>query len=342
MMPDGHQEGVEVELARGEAHPCNACLFRKTKQALPALRPSLAAGAAAPFSITSAKLVAVDAVSSKGDAAVLRRPGHARCGVSSVLRSARVFGGAARAQFQLTRRNIEDLRPLFGMPLVALVSVGVLVQSGRANLAAYGLVAATLMTIGQMGLFVASEIVFQERNGQTLELVVASPADIGLVLGARVTVLTAFGLVGMLESWLLVRVVFGLSLRVHHPGLLLTTLVLTSLAAAGTAMLTAALFSFGKQVRTLQNAVNGPFYLLGGVLVPTTFLPGWLQSLSPGVYFYWAANLLRAAFRPESPPAPGRGLAMIALLAIVAAALGALILRRMIHHLRREGTLGLT
>jgi ABC-2 type transport system permease protein len=265
---------------------------------------------------------------------------------SSVLaalgRSSRALRGAARAQYQLTRGNIEDLRPLIGMPLGALVSVGVLVQSGRSDLAAYGLVAAALMTIGQMGLFVASEIVFQERNGQTLELLVASPADLGVVLGGRVTVLTALGLVGMIESWLLVRLVFGLSLVIYHPWLLLLTLGAASLAAAGTAMLTAALFSFGRQVRTLQNAVNGPFYLLGGVLVPTAFLPSWLEAVSPAVYFYWAANLLRAAFRPEAPSAPVHGLCMIALLAAIAAGLGGLILRRMVNHLRREGTLGLT
>jgi len=254
----------------------------------------------------------------------------------------RVLRGAARAQYQLTLGNIEDLRPIIGMPLGALISVGVLVHSGRSDLASYGLVAATLMTIGQMGLFVASEIVFQERNGQTLELLVASPTDLGLVLGGRVTVLTALGLAGMVESWLLVRLVFGLSLAIYHPWLLLLTLSATSLAAAGTAMLTAALFSFGRQVRTLQNAVNGPFYLLGGVLVPTVFLPSWLQTLSPAVYFYWSANLLRAAFRPEAPSTPVYGLFMIALLAVLAAAIGALVLRRMIHHLRREGTLGLS
>jgi hypothetical protein len=56
-----------------------------------------------------------------------------RVGVASA-RGLRLLGAAARAQAQITRNNIEDLRPLFGSPLVSLVSVAILVigaQPGR-------------------------------------------------------------------------------------------------------------------------------------------------------------------------------------------------------------------
>jgi ABC-2 type transport system permease protein len=273
--------------------------------------------------------------------------GHAQSGVTRRYRHAaarlvRLFLGAARTQVQLTLHSVEDLRPLFGMPLVALVSVAILVHSNRAELAPYGLVAAVLMTVGQMGLFVASEIVFMERHEQTLELAVATPAPYGVVLLGRVLVLTLLGLAGAVESWLIVRVVFGLKLTVHHPALLALTLVASSLASAGTAMLTAALFSLGRQVRTFQNAINGPLYLLGGVLVPVTYLPAWLQPLSPFVFFYWSANLLRASFAAAAPVGAATGVAMILLLGAISAAAGGWLLRRMLDHLRREGTLGLT
>jgi hypothetical protein len=41
----------------------------------------------------------------------------------------RLVAASAKAQAQLTRGNIEDLRPLFGRPLVALVSMPILVHS---------------------------------------------------------------------------------------------------------------------------------------------------------------------------------------------------------------------
>jgi ABC-2 type transport system permease protein len=257
-------------------------------------------------------------------------------------RLVRVLAGSAQVQIRLTRHNIEDFRPLFGMPLVALVAIAVLVHSGRADLAPRGLVAASLMTIGQMALFVASEIVFMERNGQTLELVVASPAPYVAVLSARVVVLAALGMFGVAESWLIARYVFQLELTVYHPLLLVWTLLASALAAGGTAVLTAALFSLGKQVRTFQNAINGPLYLLGGVLVPATFLPVWLQPLSKFVFFYWSAGLLRACFAPEPPQGAARALLLVLTLGVVTWLVGGVVLRRMLDHLRRDGTLGLT
>jgi ABC-type multidrug transport system ATPase subunit/ABC-type nitrate/sulfonate/bicarbonate transport system substrate-binding protein len=70
----------------------------------------------------------------------------------------RVTLAAARAQLRITRQNVADLRPILTMPLVALIALGVLLQSGKPELAPYALVAAVLMTVGQMGNFVASEI----------------------------------------------------------------------------------------------------------------------------------------------------------------------------------------
>jgi ABC-2 type transport system permease protein len=253
-----------------------------------------------------------------------------------------IMGGAARAQLNMTRQSVEDLRPILTMPLVALVALGVLVHSGRQELAPYALVAAVLMTVGQMGNFVASEIVFLERNEQTLELNVASPAPYYFVLLARILVLTSVGLVGALESWLIARLVFGLALPVHHPLLALGTLLSASFAAAGTALLTTSLFALGTQVRTFQNAINGPLYLLGGVLVPVSFLPTWLSPASPFVFFYWAANLLRASLSPAEPEQVWGGLSAIVLLGLGAALLGKLVLARMLDRLRRDGTLGLT
>jgi len=262
--------------------------------------------------------------------------------VSRIGRLARILSGSAKVQAQLSRHNVEDFRPLFGMPLLALVSIAILVHSGRADLASRGLVAASLMTIGQMALFVASEIVFQDRNGQTLELIVASPAPYVAVLSARVLVLAGLGLLGFSESWLVARTVFGLNLEIYHPLLLATTLLASSIAAAGTAVLTAALFSLGRQVRTFQNAVNGPLYLLGGVLVPVTFLPPWLQPVCPLTFFYWSAKLLRACFVQGPPVAVPESLLSILSLAVITALVGAIALRRMLNNLRREGTLGLT
>ena len=253
----------------------------------------------------------------------------------------RVLIGSMRAQLQMTRQDIEDLFPLITMPLFSLVFIAILVHSGRTDLAGYALVAPMLMTVGQMGFFVASELVVRERFGETLELVVATPAPFFLVLVPRIAVLTSLGLLGFAEAWLIARVVFGLQVTIHHPGVFAAAMLLTTFAATGTSVVTAALFCLGTSVRTFQNSINYPLYLLGGVLVPVTFLPDWVQPFSRLVYFYWSANLLRDSMQAVAPENVLLRLSAIFILGTGGAIGGGVLLRRMLDHLRHEGTLGL-
>jgi ABC-2 type transport system permease protein len=122
---------------------------------------------------------------------------------------------------------------------------------------------------------------------------------------------------------------------------MLCTTLDTAFAATGTALLTSALFSLGRSTRTFQNAINGPLYLLGGVLVPATLLPFWIQPISLLVFFYWAANLMRASLQIQPADNIILSLAMIFILGSFAGAIGAVVLRIMLSRLRLEGRLGL-
>jgi len=205
----------------------------------------------------------------------------ARC---PALRAAlRVFIGAVRMQAQSTRANIEDLTWAFTEPLLAVVAIAVLVHRGRSDLASYALSASCLMTLAQTGFWVGSDVLSIERRRETLELVVISPAPFWLVLFARVLTICAVGLVGFAEGWLIVNGLFGLTVRVHHPLVLVATLLATLLAATCTSVLMSALFSLARSVRTAQFTMAGPLYILGGVLVPVKLLPRWMQPLSPFV-----------------------------------------------------------
>lgn len=254
----------------------------------------------------------------------------------------RLVASASLAQIRMTRRSIEDLFPVLTIPFTALVSLAIVVHSGRPDLAGYALVAVLLMTVGQMGLMVGSEIIANERDGQTLELLIATPAPYFVLLLTRILVLSVTGLVGVLESWLIARLIFGLHPEVHHPLVLAATLALTLLAATATSLIAATLFCFGRTTRTYQNAISGPLYLLGGVLVPVTYLPAWLRPFSRMIFLYWSADLLRDSLQPESIERVLPRLGAIAVLGIIGGAIGAVLLHRLLDHLRREGTLGLS
>jgi ABC-2 type transport system permease protein len=245
-------------------------------------------------------------------------------------------------QIKLSFRDWDVLTPIIVMPLQVLPAMAVFAASHRIDLAGYALTAALLFTVGQTCFAVCSEIVSNDRRDQRLELLVATPVNYAVVLGARALVLSFLSLTGFLEAWLLTCLVFGIAVVVHHPAILIAAFVATAIAGAGTSILTAALFSLARNTRTIQNAVNGPFYLLSGILVPVAFLPAWLQIFSPVFFFYWSAGLVRDALAPAALLNVGLRITMLIGLGVIGAAIGTLVLGRMLDHLRQEGRLGLT
>jgi len=253
----------------------------------------------------------------------------------------RAIQGAIRVQFEITRHNVMDYYWMLLIPFFALIFMAVLVQSGRSDLLAYALVGPLLVGVGQMAFYVASEVLSRDRETQTLELELATPAPFALVVASRTMLLTSAGLLGFAESWLVARVVFNETIEVHHAGVLVASLVATTFAAAGTAVITSALFSLTRSARSMQNTVTYPLYVLAGVMVPAAFLPDWLEPVSKVIFLSWSADLLRDALSAESVNdfAPRLG----AVLGLGAAALvaGSLLLGRMVDHLRHQGRLGI-
>lgn len=254
----------------------------------------------------------------------------------------RLLLAASKMQLALTRHNIEDLLPVLVIPLLTLPSMAILLHSGRADLAPFALSASLLMTIGQMGFFVAGEVVSMDRRQQLLDIIVASPASYAVILLGRVGVLTALGLLGFAEGWLIAWGIFGVHVPIFHGGLLAATLLATVIASTGTALLFTALLGLAGTTRTFQHAVNGPFYLLGGVLVPVHFLPTWLQPFAPFTFFYWAAGLVRDTLRPGPVEDALLRLGATIGLGLATGLIGMLVIGRMLGHLRRDGTLSLT
>ena len=269
----------------------------------------------------------------------LLRTGAAAAG--GFLTVGRPLAGAVRAQFNMSRRDVGDLLHAVTNPSLTLAFMAVFAYVGRKDLAAYSLVAPLLMSVGAMAVYVASELMTREREFQTLELSVVCPAPFPMVLFARIAVITAISLIGFVESWLIIRFVFGVTVAVHHPWLFAATMLLTAFAAAGTALIAGAVFCFAQAARTFQNSIAYPVFLLSGILVPISVFPDWLEPLSRLIFLYWSANLLRHSTQPAAPEGVLLGLGAIAVLGVGAALVGGMLMVRMLDHLRREGRLGL-
>ncbi|MEF2529715.1 MULTISPECIES: ABC transporter permease [Streptomyces] len=247
-----------------------------------------------------------------------------------------------RLQLLMTLRTPDIAHVFVTTPLYTLVFLAIQVHAGRTDLAGYAVLAPALMALWSMALQTAGELVSQERDRGTLEAMVAAPARYPLVVNVRIAAVTLFSALSFAEAWIVARVVFGLTIRIEHPALFLAGVLVSAVAMAGTAGCVSALFVLAPSARVLQNALSFPFYLLGGVLVPVSFLPEWLRPLSDLVFLSWSASLLRASLDPAAPTGQGTAIAAVAGLGLAGAATGTFLISRMLRRVKHTGTLAQT
>jgi ABC-2 type transport system permease protein len=247
---------------------------------------------------------------------------------------------ALKAQWAMSLRNPVDAMPLLTIPLTAVISAAVVEAAGRPDLRGYALVACVLMTMGQMAFFVAGEVLAGDRRLKVFELLLASPAAYLALLTARMSLLTAFGSLGLIEGYFLVAWIAG-PVEVHHWGVLVATLCVTAASFTLTALVVGAWMCSGRSTRTVQHIVSGPIYLLGGVLVPASLLPSLIQPVSDLLFLSWSADLMRDTLHAAPIEAVPFRLAAVALLGVLGGCIGYVWIGRMIERLRRDGTVSL-
>jgi len=251
-------------------------------------------------------------------------------------------GAGFEAQFITLTRSPNSLLALATMPLTTTLLLGAVLHAGRPDLLGHALIAPVLMAQWAMALLVAGELVDTERWQGTMELVVASPTSFPALLAGRVLAVTTLGLVSFAEAGTVAVVGFGLDVRVADPGGFVLAAAATAFAMAGWATVMAAGLVLARSVRLLQNTLTFPFYLLGGVLVPVSFLPLPLRWFSRTVFLSWSAELLRQAFASASVPGLWSRLGVVVGLGVVGFVLGHGLLRASLRSLRASGRLVLT
>ncbi len=248
--------------------------------------------------------------------------------------------GAVRLQFRIVTADRSYLNEIVANPFFAIIFLGVVKAAGRDDLTSFALVAPVLITLWGMALEISGDVVDYDRSAGILEEVVAAPTPLPVVVFGRVLTVSALSLVAVLETYAVARFGFGVTVPLEHPVLLVVTLLVTILAMTGTALIMAAAFVLARSARTYQNTLNYPIYLVSGVLVPLSFLPGWLRPVGRCLFLSWSADLLRASLRPGPVDGAFAGLAMVLLLGTAGFLVGRALLERVLQHVRQLGTLG--
>lgn len=239
----------------------------------------------------------------------------------------------------MSLRDPDDLFTLAIVPFFAITFMGIVRYANRPDLEAYALLAPMLIALWGLSVSVAGEIIARDRIDGVLESVIATPANFtGIVLG-RILAVTTLGLAGFGESLLVGWVGFDATLRLEHPWVFALAIALTAIGTSCTSMLLCGLFVVSRSPRIFQRAFSFPFYVLGGLLVPVSFLPDWIEPVSRLVFLSWAADLLRASVRQAPVEQLWLSTGAILLLSAMAALGGHHMIRTCLRRARQEGTM---
>ena len=242
-------------------------------------------------------------------------------------------------QSRAMARSVDTYFTLVGTPFTTAILMSMVLYSGRTDLAAYAVVAPTLMSLWTAALMFAGEMISEDRENGRLEPLVASPVSLpalvfGRLCGAMLVSLPAFAL-----AILVAGLGFGHWITFHHPVVFVAAMLATALGTAATATALSALFIAAPGARIVQNTLSMPMFLLAGVMVPVALFPGWLEGVSRALYLSWAADLFRDSLLPEPVEAAVPRLLAVLALSAIALALGSLTLVRFLRRARAEGTL---
>lgn len=199
---------------------------------------------------------------------------------------------------------------------------------------------AGLMGIWSSTLFGSGGAIQWQRWQGTLEIVVAAPAPFLLVIVPLTVATASIGLYSIVATLAWGRVFFGVPLEFVHPWQLAVALPVTVLSLGMLGLVLASTFVLYRQATAFSNLLEYPIWLVTGLLVPLSLLPGWVSWIAWTLAPTWGVRAIRDAAIGGSSAWPEIGMA--AALAVVYLGLGALCMRNFERLARQRATLSLT
>lgn len=204
---------------------------------------------------------------------------------------------AAVAAFRLQLRLVWRTPNYWMTQLTAAPNVilflSVIDAFDRPDLLTHALLAPILWTMWSTALWTGGGVVRDDRWQGRLELHAAAPTGYGLVVAARVAAVVLLSLLVVPITLFTAWVTYRINVEVLHPVLLIVVLVLTTAAITGTGIIFSSLTILSRAAITFQSSASYPLLLLGGVFVPLSLLPDWVQPFGRLVFLSWSSDLIR-------------------------------------------------
>lgn len=213
-------------------------------------------------------------------------------------------------------------------------------SGGREGTLLYAALGAGLMGIWSSTLFGSGGAIQWQRWQGTLEILVAAPAPFLFTLLPLTVATASLGLYSIVATLLWGRVFFGVPLELAEPLQFVVALPVTVLSLGMLGLVLASTFVLYRHASAFSNLLEYPIWLVTGLLVPLSLLPGWVEPLSWALAPTWGVRAVRDAALGGSGAWPEIGLC--AGLGAVYLALGAVFLANFERLARSRATLSLT
>jgi ABC-2 type transport system permease protein len=251
-----------------------------------------------------------------------------------------VVRGSFRFHLKATLKSSATVMYMLLVPIVYATIAFFMYRHGANDVAVVWIaVAAGIMGLWSTTLAGSGMALQRERWAGTLELLFASPPPFAAVLLGVALATSATGLYSLVATLFWGWAFFHVPLHLAHPVWFAIAVPATVLALGLFGLLLAATFILYRETFALVNLFEYPVWLITGLLVPLSLLPGWVQPLAWLIGPTWGIKAIHAATTGGSPAGY---LAVAGVLALASFGLGVGCLHHFEKLARRRATLSLT
>jgi ABC-2 type transport system permease protein len=202
---------------------------------------------------------------------------------------------------QLTRSALFVFTSLIEPLIMATIAFYTAKAGGKPEALFFMAIGAGVMGIWSSTLFGSGGVISWQRWEGTLELLVASPPSL-LVIVVPLTIATAtIGIYSLSATLLWGWLLFDIPFHLVHPVLFVIALPAGVISMGLLGLLIAATFVLYREANALSNMLEFPIALVTGLLFTTALLPTWSHPIGWVLAPTWAVNAIRESALGGSP-----------------------------------------
>jgi ABC-2 type transport system permease protein len=242
--------------------------------------------------------------------------------------------------FKMLSRSPFDLWVVVASPLIFATLAHFLFQEAGGSTILVAALASGIMGVWSSTTASGAGALQTQRRLGVLELLAAAPMPLWAVLLPISIAISGIGIYSLAVGVFYVRVIYGVPIAIHDWFAFVAAVPIAIAAIGALGFLFASALVRFRSAFMLGNAFEWPVWMICGLLIPVSVLPGWLQPFSWVFAPTWGMRALRHATLGSGQP--WLDLAACAALAALYLVAGVLFLRIFLRSARANASLALS